>query len=171
VQETIGTANSSAEERQAGIKSGTFDRRGRVFSSVLVSGRPGGLESETHRIFQMALSTLHDAGISPADVVRTRARYVDDGAVDAEAIIRDTHGVVFDRPGLAFSAIRATCLPDAVAIAVELEEIRGAAGRIKHFGFDEISATSVATFCDGECWLSGMTAAGDDVSSQVAGSR
>jgi enamine deaminase RidA (YjgF/YER057c/UK114 family) len=139
----------------------------RVFSSGLVSDRPGGLESETHRIFQMALSTLHDAGISPADVVRTRAWYVDDASADAESVIKDTHGVVFDHPGPAFSAIRATCLPDGVAIAVELEAIRGAAERIKHFGSDEFSATSVATFCDGELWLSGTTAAGADVSSQI----
>ena len=36
----------------------------RVFSSGLVSDRPGGLESETHRIFQLTLSMLRDAGIS-----------------------------------------------------------------------------------------------------------
>ena len=141
----------------------------RVFSSGLISDRPGGLESETHRIFQMALSTLHDAGIAPADVVRTRAWYVADSPVDAEAVIRDTHGVVFDHPGPSLSAIQASCLPDGVEIAVELEAIRGAAGRIKHFGSDEFSATSVATFCDGEFWLSGTTAAGDDVSTQISG--
>ena len=47
--------------------------------------------------------------------------------------------------------------------------MRGAADRIKHFRSDEFSATSVAAFCDGELWLSGTTAAGDDVSAQISG--
>lgn len=140
----------------------------RVFSSGLVSDRPGGLESETHRIFQLTLSTLRDAGIAPGDVVRTRAWYVDDATLNAEEIIKDTHGVVFDHPGPAFSAIRATCLLDGAPVVIELEAVRGAAGRIKHFRPDEMSATSEATFCDGELWVSGTTSAAGDVSAQIS---
>ena len=139
----------------------------RVFSSGLVSDRPGGLESETHRIFQQTLSMLRDAGISPSDVVRTRAWYVDDPAGAGEDAIRDTHGVVFDHPGPAFSAVKATCLPEGAAIAIELEAIRGAASRIKRFRSNEISSTSAAVFCDGELWVSGATGQGDSVGEQI----
>ena len=141
----------------------------RVFSSGLVSDRPGGLESETHRIFQLTLSMLRDAGISPGDVVRTRAWYVADPAGAGVQQIRDTHGVVFDHPGPAFSAIQATCLPEGAAIAIELEAIRGAASRIKRFRSDEMSSTSLAAFCDGELWVSGVTAQGASVGDQIGG--
>ena len=141
----------------------------RVFSSGLVSDRPGGLESETHRIFQLMLSMLRDAGISPGDVVRTRAWYVDDPAGAGEAEIRDTHGVVFDHPGPAFSAVKTTCLPEGAAIAIELEAIRGAVSRIKRFRPDEMSSTSLAVFCDGELWIGGVTAPGVSVGEQISG--
>ncbi len=139
----------------------------RVFSSGLVSDRPGGLESETHRIFQLTLSLLRDAGIAPGDVTRTRAWYVDDPAGAGEEDIRDTHGVVFDHPGPAFSAIQVPCLPDNAAVAIELEAIKGASGRVKRFGSDEMSSTSLATFCDGELWVSGVTAEGTDLNAQI----
>lgn len=139
----------------------------RVFSSGLVSDRPGGLESETHRIFQLTLSMLREAGIAPGDVMRTRAWYVDDGSAAAEVSIRDTHGVVFDHPGPAFSAIRVTCLPENAAIAIELEAVRGGADRVKRFGSDEMSSTSIATFCDGKLWVSGLTAQGGSVDEQT----
>lgn len=141
----------------------------RVFSSGLVSDRPGGLVSETRRIFQLTLSMLRDAGISPADVVRTRAWYVDDPTVDSVESIRDNHGVVFDHPGPAFSAVQVTCLPEGAAIAIELEAVRGSADRIKHFQSDEMSGTSLATFCDGELWVSGVTAPGEAVGEQIGG--
>ena len=95
----------------------------RVFSSGLVSDRPGGLESETHRIFQLTLSMLRDAGIALGDVVRTRAWYVEDPNGADEEVIRDTHGVVFDSPGPAFSAIRVPTLPNGAAVAIELEAV------------------------------------------------
>jgi enamine deaminase RidA (YjgF/YER057c/UK114 family) len=139
----------------------------RVFSSGLVSDRPGGLESETHRIFQRAFSMLRDAGISPGDVVRTRAWYVDDPAGAGAEEIRNTHGVVFDHPGPAFSAVRVTCLPEGAAIAIELEAIRGAASRIKRFRSDEMSSISLAVFCDGELWVSGVTGEGESVGEQI----
>lgn len=141
----------------------------RVFSSGLVSDRPGGLESETHRIFQLALSTLRDAGIAPGDVVRTRAWYVDDENGAGEDEIRDTHGVVFDHPGPAFSAIKVSALPGNAAVAIELEAIKGGTDRIQYFGSDEFSATSLATFCDGELWVSGVTAGGTDIDEQIGG--
>lgn len=141
----------------------------RVFSSGLVSDRPGGLESETHRIFQLTLSMLRDSGISPADVVRTRAWYVDDEAGAGVDEIRDTHGVVFDHPGPAFSAVKVPVLPGNAAVSIELEAIKGAGERIQHFQSDEFSATSLATFCDGELWVSGVTADGSGVGKQIGG--
>lgn len=139
----------------------------RVFTSGLVSDRPGGLESETHRIFQLTLSVLRDAGIAPGDVVRTRAWYVDDEAGAGEEEIRDTHGVVFDHPGPAFSAIKVPCLPNNAAVAIELEAIKGGADRSKHFESDEMSSTSAAVFVDGELWVSGITGTGGDVGVQI----
>lgn len=139
----------------------------RVVSSGLVSDRPGGLESETHRIFQLTLSMLRDAGIAPGDVVRTRAWYVDDEAGAGEEEIRDTHGVVFDHPGPAFSAIKVPYLPNNAAVCIELEAIKGGADRIKRSGSDEMRSTSVAVFCDGELWLSGITGTGADVGKQI----
>ncbi len=141
----------------------------RVFSSGLVSDRPGGLESETHRIFQLTLSTLRNAGVAPGDVVRTRAWFVEDASGAYEDAIRDTHGVVFDSPGPAFSAIRVPDLPSGAAIAIELEAVKGGAGHIKHFEPDDFSATSTAVFCDGELWISGLTATGSDIGDQIGG--
>lgn len=139
----------------------------RVVSSGLVSDRPGGLESETHRIFQLTLSMLRDAGIAPGDVVRTRAWYVEDEAGVGETEIRDTHGVVFDHPGPAFSAVKVSCLPNNAAVAIELEAIKGGADRIKRFDSDEMSSTSAAVMCDGELWVSGTTGFGTDVAEQI----
>ena len=136
----------------------------RLFTSGLSSDRSGGLESETHRVFQMALGMLHDAGVSPRDVARTRVWYVDEGGED---ITRDAHGVVFDHPGPAFSAIRITCLPENAAVMIELEAVKGAASRIEHYEPVEIDATSSATFVDGEMWLSGQTAGGEASAAQV----
>jgi enamine deaminase RidA (YjgF/YER057c/UK114 family) len=137
-----------------------------LFTSGLTSDRPGGLESETHRVFQLILAMLREARVSPDDVVRTRAWYVDDGG---EAVVREAHGVVFDHPGPAFSAVRASCLPDNAAVAIELEAIRGAAGRVKRFGFNVDDSTSLAVFLDGELWLSGVTAPGRTTAAQVTG--
>lgn len=137
----------------------------RLFTSGMISDRPGGLESEAHRVFQQALSMLRDAGVSPADVVRTRAWYVDDGG---EEVLRDTHGVVFDHPGPAFSAIKATCLPQEAAVAIEIEAIKGAAERIKRFRSEEFDSTSLATYVDGELWISGVTAEGATTAEQVS---
>ncbi|MEX0762760.1 MAG: RidA family protein [Dehalococcoidia bacterium] len=131
----------------------------RIFTSGLVSDRPGGLESEAHRVFQQAIAILRDAGVSTADVVRTRVWHVD---TDAEPMLRDVHGVVFDHPGPAFSAVQASCLPGNSAVLLELEAIRGAGGRIRRYESDEESATSLATEADGEVWLGGVTAANAD---------
>lgn len=139
----------------------------RVVSSGLVSDRPGGLESETHRIFQLTLSMLRDSGITPGDVVRTRAWYVDDEAGADDEVIRDTHGVVFDHPGPAFSAVKVSYLPNNASVAIELEAIKGGASRIKRFGSDEMSSTSAAVFCDGELWVSGTTGSGANVGEQI----
>ncbi len=139
----------------------------RVFTSGLVSDRPGGLESETHRIFQLTLSMLRDAGIAPGDVVRTRAWYVEDEAGASAQEILDTHGVVFDHPGPAFSAIKVPCLPNNAAVSIELEAIKGGADRIERFDSDEMSSTSTASFADGELWMSGITGAGSDVGAQI----
>jgi enamine deaminase RidA (YjgF/YER057c/UK114 family) len=74
----------------------------RIFTSGLLSDHPGGLDSESHRVFQQAVALLRSAGAAPADVVRTRVFYVDEGPSagtgDAEKALRAVHGVVGDPP-------------------------------------------------------------------------
>jgi enamine deaminase RidA (YjgF/YER057c/UK114 family) len=65
--------------------------------------------------------------------------------------------------------VQVTCLPEGAAIAVELEAIRGGGERIKRFRSDETSSTSLATSCDGELWVSGVTAPGRSVGEQIGG--
>jgi enamine deaminase RidA (YjgF/YER057c/UK114 family) len=125
---------------------------GRLFTSGLVSDRPGGLESETHRIFQQALAMFRDAGISPADVVRTRAWYIDEGG---EETIRDTHGVVFDHPGPVFSAVRASALSGDAAVLVELEAVAGAGEGADRFESVEDDSTSGAVRYGRDVWIGG----------------
>ena len=139
---------------------------GRLFTSGLVSDRPGGLESETHRVFQQALALLREAGAAPGDVVRTRAWYVDEGG---ERIIRETHGVVFDHPGPAFSAIRVAGLPGSAAVLVELEAVEGAAKGSSRYESVAEDSTSGAVKFGRDLWAGGVR--GDssmDTPAQVA---
>jgi len=148
----------------------------RVFTSGLVSDRPGGLESEAHRVFQQALAVLREAGATPSDVVRTRIFYVADehGASTvrpelvegqtrrAEQLLRDVHGVVFDHPGPAFTAVQVSCLPGGAEVEVELEAVRGAGKAMKRHQPDEASSTSAGVRWGDEVWLSGVTAVSAD---------
>lgn len=149
----------------------------RIFTSGLISDRPGGLESETHRVFQHALALIKEAGASPSDVVRTRVFYVEGGPVaarrvgsgeshagasQAERLLRDVHGIVFDHPGPAFTAIRVSRLPGEAFIEIELEAVRGAGKTMKRHEPDEHSSTSAAVRWGDEVWLSGMRALDHD---------
>ena len=145
----------------------------RIFTSGLISDRPGWLESETHRVFQQALALIKEAGASPSDVVRTRVFYVEEkqgsssgsgraSEGQAEKLLRDVHGVVFDHPGPAFTAIRVSRLPGEAFVEVELEAVRGASKTMKRHGSDERSSTSAAVRWGDEVWLSGMRAVSPD---------
>jgi len=138
----------------------------RIFTSGLLSDHPGGLESEAHRVFQQAVALLRSARAAPADVVRTRVFYVEEGpsagSGDAEKTLRDIHGIVFDHPGPAFTAIRVSCLPGGAAVELELEAVRGGGQAIRHHQPDEASSTCAAVRWGDEVWLSGMTAIGPD---------
>ena len=139
----------------------------RIFTSGLLSDHPGGLESEAHRVFQQAVALLRSAGAAPADVVRTRVFYVEEGpsagSGDAEKTLRSIHGIVFDHPGPAFTAVRVSCLPGGATVELELEAVRGGGQAIRHHQSDEASSTSVAVRWGDEVWLSGMRAIGTDV--------
>jgi enamine deaminase RidA (YjgF/YER057c/UK114 family) len=138
----------------------------RIFTSGLLSDHPGGLESEAHRVFQQAVALLRSAGAAPADVVRTRVLYVEEGpsagSGDAEKTLRSIHGIVFDHPGPAFTAVRVSCLPGGATVELELEAVRGGGQAIRHHQSDEASSTSVAVRWGDEVWLSGMRAIGTD---------
>lgn len=138
----------------------------RIFTSGLLSDHTGGLQSEAHRVFQQAVALLRGAGAAPADVVRTRVFYVEEGpsagAGDAEKVLRGVHGVVFDHPGPAFTAVRVSCLPGGAAVELELEAVSGGGGAIRRHQPDEASSTSAAVRWGDEVWLSGMTAIGPD---------
>ena len=138
----------------------------RIFTSGLVADHPGGLESEAHRVFQQAVALLRSAGAAPADVVRTRVFYVEEGpsagSGDAEKTLRSIHGIVFDHPGPAFTAVRVSCLPGGATVELELEAVRGGGQAIRHHQSDEASSTSVAVRWGDEVWLSGMRAIGTD---------
>lgn len=138
----------------------------RIFTSGLLSDHPGGFESEAHRVFQQAVALLRSASAAPADVVRTRVFYVEEGpsagSGDAEKTLRGIHGIVFDHPGPAFTAIRVSCLPGGAAVELELEAVRGGGQAIKHHQPDEGSSTSAAVRWEDEVWLSGMRAIGPD---------
>lgn len=138
----------------------------RIFTSGLLSDHPGGLESEAHRVFQHAVALLRSASAAPADVVRTRVFYVEEGPSagngDAEKTLRGIHGIVFDHPGPAFTAIRVSCLPGGAAVELDLEAVRGGGQAIRHHQPDEASSTSAAVRWEDEVWLSGMRAIGPD---------
>ncbi len=138
----------------------------RAFMSGLISDRPGELESEAHRVFQQAAELLREAGISSSDVVRTRVFYVEDAGAarsgNTETLLRDVHGVVFDHPGPAFTAIRVSCLPAGAFVEIELEAVRGAGKTMRRTGSVEKFSTSEGVRWGDEVWLSGMRSFGPE---------
>lgn len=126
----------------------------RIFSAGLLARDRASLESEAHQVFRAVASLLHDAGASLADVLRTRLFYVDEGAMSA---LRRIHGVVFDSPGPATSAVRVARLPRDARVALEVEAVRGAAGAITHHKPEEAFGSSKAVRLGGEVFLGGMT--------------
>ncbi|MBI4306186.1 MAG: hypothetical protein HY678_07690 [Chloroflexi bacterium] len=126
-----------------------------IFTSGIVSDRPGSLESEARRAFQNAATLLHDAGSSLGDVVRTRMFFTERGG---EGALRSVHAGVFGDRGPALSALRMTCLPHNVKIAVEVEAIRGAGDRfVRHVSVPDWGACRALRAGD-EIFVSGITA-------------
>ncbi|MEE8046027.1 MAG: Rid family hydrolase, partial [Dehalococcoidia bacterium] len=90
---------------------------GRFFTSGIVSDRTGGLESESHRVFQLIAELLRSSGLSSGDVVRTRIWHTSENGASAEALLRGVHGVIFSHPGPALTIIQAERLPGGVEVS------------------------------------------------------
>ena len=131
----------------------------RFFTSGIVSDRTSGLESESHRVFQLIAELLRSSGISTADVVRTRIWHTSSGDEDGAAVeklLRSVHGVIFDHPGPALTIIQVERLPGGVEISIELEAIAGGAKTAEKFEPDFDSSSSLAVLVNGEMWTSGL---------------
>jgi enamine deaminase RidA (YjgF/YER057c/UK114 family) len=140
----------------------------RFFTSGIVSDRTGGLESESHRVFQLIAELLRNAGISTSDVVRTRIWHTAENGAETEALLRSVHGVIFNHPGPALSILQIERLPGGVEVAVELEAIAGSGDSASRFESDYDSSSSLAVQVGNELWTSGLR--GDpntDRSSQI----
>ena len=133
----------------------------RFFTSGIVSDRSGGLESESHRVFQLLAELLRESGLSTSDVVRTRIWHTgEDGASGAnefgEELLKSVHGVVFDHPGPALTIVQVDRLPGGAAVSVELEAIVGGGENATRLESDLESSSSVAVLVGGELWTSGL---------------
>jgi enamine deaminase RidA (YjgF/YER057c/UK114 family) len=131
----------------------------RFFTSGIVSDRTSGLESESHRVFQLIAELLRSSGISTADVVRTRIWHTSSGDEDGTAVeklLRSVHGVIFDHPGPALTIIQVERLPGGVEVSIELEAIAGGAKTAEKFEPDFDSSSSLAVLVNGEMWTSGL---------------
>ncbi len=128
----------------------------RFFTSGIVSDRTGGLESESHRVFQLLAELLRNSGVSTADVVRTRICHTSEEGGATEKLLRSVHGVIFNYPGPALTIIQVERLPDGVKISVELEAIAGGAETAEKFEPDFDSSSSLAVLANGELWTSGL---------------
>jgi enamine deaminase RidA (YjgF/YER057c/UK114 family) len=139
----------------------------RIFTTGLMARDSVSLESEAHQVFSTLAGLLHDAGSNLADVVRTRLFYTADGADEA---LRAVHGVVFNSPGPAISAVRVARLPREAEVALEVEAIRGAAGSMTHHEPDEAAGSSAAVRVGNEVFVGGVTAphAGDHAAQMSA---
>ena len=128
----------------------------RFFTSGIISDRTGGLESESHRIFQLLADLLRNSGLSTNDVVRTRIWHTDADGEAAEDLLRSVHGVVFKHPGPTLSVIRVERLPGGAAVSIELEAIAGGGGNATWFESDFESSSSLAVRVGNELWISGL---------------
>lgn len=133
----------------------------RFFTSGIVSDRSGGLESESHRVFQLLAELLRDSGLSTSDVVRTRIWHRGGegttGAHDyGEELLRSVHGVVFDHPGPALTIVQVERLPGGAAVSVELEAIAGSGENATRLEPDFESSSSLAVQVGDEFWTSGL---------------
>lgn len=128
----------------------------RFFTSGIVSDRTGGLESESHRVFQLIAELLRNCGLSTADVVRTRIWHTSVEGAEAEKMLRMVHGVIFNHPGPALTILQVERLPGGVEVAVELEGIAGSAERSIRFESDFESSSSLAVQIGDEFWTSGL---------------
>lgn len=128
----------------------------RFFTSGIVSDRTGGLESESHRVFQLIAELLRSAGLSTGDVVRTRIWHTSKDGGEAEALLRVVHGVIFSHPGPALTVVQVERLPGGVEVAVELEGIAGSADDSTKYESDYESSSSMAVQVGGELWTSGL---------------
>ena len=128
----------------------------RFFTSGIVSDRTGGLESESHRVFQLIVELLRRAGLSTGDVVRTRIWHISKDGGESEALLRVVHGVIFSHPGPALTIVQIERLPGGVEVAVELEAIAGSADDSTKYESDYESSSSMAVKVGGELWTSGL---------------
>jgi len=128
----------------------------RFFTSGIVSDRTGGLESESHRVFQLIAELLRNSGISSGDVVRTRIWHTSEDGAAAESMLRIVHGVIFQHPGPALTIVQVERLPGGVEVSVELEAIAGSADSSTKYESDFESSSSLAVQVDGELWTSGL---------------
>jgi enamine deaminase RidA (YjgF/YER057c/UK114 family) len=133
----------------------------RFFTSGIVSDRSGGLESESHRVFQLLAELVRNSGLAMNDVVRTRIWHTgEDGAAGArdygEKLLRSVHGVVFNHPGPALTIVQVERLPGGAAVSVELEAIAGGGENAYRFESDFESSSSMAVQVGNELWTSGL---------------
>jgi enamine deaminase RidA (YjgF/YER057c/UK114 family) len=128
----------------------------RFFTSGIVSDRTGGLESESHRVFQLIVELLRRAGLSTGDVVRTRIWHISKDGGESEALLRVVHGVIFSHPGPTLTIVQVERLPGGVEVAVELEAIAGSADDSTKYESDYESSSSMAVKVGGELWTSGL---------------
>ncbi len=128
---------------------------GRIFTSGLMARDAAGLESEAHQVFRSAVELLLGQGAALGDAVRTRISYTEEGAAD---LLGAVHGVVFDSPGPAMSAVLVDCLPRDSRVALEVEAIRGAAGWMTRYGEDVASSSSRAVRHGDELFVAGLSA-------------
>lgn len=127
----------------------------RIFTSGLMARDATGLESQAHQVFRSAVEALLEQGASLGDAVRTRIFYTEEGASDLLAAV---HGVVFDEPGPAMSAVLVDCLPRDSKVALEVEAIRGASGSMTHYGADSAASSSRAVKHGDELFVAGLSA-------------
>ena len=139
----------------------------RFFTSGIVSDRTGGLESESHRVFQLIAELLRSAGLSTGDVVRTRIWHTSNDGGKSEALLRVVHGVIFSHPGPALTVVQVERLPGGVEVAVELEAIVGSADDSTKYESDYESSSSMAVGVGGELWTSGLRGDSGDRETQI----
>lgn len=128
----------------------------RFFTSGIVSDRTGGLESESHRVFQLIAELLRSSGLPASDIVRTRIWHTSKNGSNAERLLRNVHGVIFSHPGPVLTIVQVERLPGGVELSVELEGIAGSGEAAKRFESEFESSSSLAVLVENEFWTSGL---------------